>query len=358
MQRFYRLKFLLLPGFLPITFFIILTILILGFLIPIHSKNKNFLNQKTLEKMGLKTLLIHEAEWLSQKGYIPPNSFFRSQIQNNSAIKEPQLWKSKTFFLQKFSQKEKQYLFSLQKRISLLKEKTRIKLLTQLKAKIEGEFLIQFSRLADLDGDGTWELLAIAGKNFEKYPASMLDSPYKDYYQQAQEFHVFVLTEGSSYTHRKISQENWGIAEYISDFASDYYLKNGKEQVKIVLHSFSLETSVNKLHWQKVYLFSLENKKLQIIFTHPIYENSYRDRQEKTLEYQMEFQDVQGVSTPEILLRRKRIHRVYTPAKSPKKNHEEKIERLGTLYFQYNALEKIFQRMDYSKTSSKKGETP
>ncbi len=328
---------------------IIIISVIIGQLILYGKDNKiklpyNFLPSVKIATMNLKALISHRAEVLGSRGYTFKNTFL-----NKEMLKRP-WYKKQDKPLNNFSIKEKKYISRLTKQIKQIKKLLLIKRRIQLKRLLKNSMIIKFDLLADLNANGYHEYIAICSTKFNNISKKKLrqSEGYQTYYTRSNKLYLMVLLKNNNKTilsHIKISKMPFGIAEYISDFQTGYYLDNGMEQIKIIVHTFQLKNQVNKKHFQFMYLFSLNKKRLANIFSYPIYSSHIKGDQEKIIEYNVKFKNIEGRKQNEIILSKQITKRNYNYNISPQKpNYQTKVYKGKQIYFVYDKFINAYKK--------------
>lgn len=304
-------------------------------------------SETKVSTMSLKELVIHRAEVFAKQGYDFKSDFLRKEMAKRSWYNPLKNYNSKNF-----TKKELNYLSMLTKHVERLKNKELESLTIRLENYLGGRMEVKFSHLADLDSDGYFDLVAVCGKKFPVSEKTLTDEASYHYYTNYNE--LYLLTIGKNFFSQvKLSNEVKGRAEFINKFETDYFMNNGKPQVKVIVHSLPVVNSNYGPHKEKLYLFNLEAGKLRKIFDFQIFSSFYRDKIEKITQFEYSFKNLTGDGRNELTLEKYLIKRKYKDADSIKKSHSDKKTKLQTLYYEYDRSSRSYRKFNLKYRKNK-----
>lgn len=304
-------------------------------------------SESKVAAMSLKDLIVHRAEVFAAEGYEFKSDFLKKEMAKRS-------WYNplKKYSYKKFSKRERNYLSLLSKYIDKHKGKELESLNKKLSNYLAGRMEIKFSHLADLDSDGYFDLVAVCGKKFPVPENSLTDEASYHYYTNYNELYLIVIGK-NFFSQVKLSNEVQGRAEYVNKFESDYFMNNGKAQVKVILHSLPVVNSNYGPHKENLFLFNLESGKLRKVFEHQIYNSFYQGKKEKITEFDYDFKNLTGDAENELELTKYKVNVTYKEADSIKKSHTEKKIKLQSLFFEYDRGSRSYRRFNLKYRKNK-----
>ena len=329
---------------------IIFAIYFLLYPFTLNSKGKNdpppytMLSESSIKNKSLQELLFRRAEVYGARGYIFPNKYFKDFISRKSWYKENQ-----NFSIKDFTENEINYLNQLEERISQLKEEEKENKMIKLKHYTKDLMVIKFTKLADIDSDGDFELIAIGGahfKNSDQYK-NMDEATYR-YYQEPNRLYLILIGDyafGDFYAHTQITGSEKNMAEYISSLETGYFFGSSKQQIKVIIHSFPLGKYPPNPHKQKLYFFSLDKNKLMNIFSYEIYHVILEGKHERITQYDVQYKNVLGDFLKEIILKKRVTSRLFRPRNDASLNYRDQEVKGETLLFQYDYKLKSFKKV-------------
>ncbi|MDH4128763.1 MAG: YARHG domain-containing protein [Spirochaetota bacterium] len=308
----------------------------------------NILTDEQIKSSSLQFLLINRAEVYASRGYKFKGKYLKNEILKKSWYKP-----KNNFNLSLFTDKEKNYISKLTEQIESLKKIILKQKLEKLKSLLKDKVIIKFAQLSDINGDGEYDLVVICGKKFKfKIDKNAGNETIYYYYNGHNELYLlfFSSKNGSNYfSQSKLTREHFGIAEFISSFDFDYFIGNGELQIKIVIHSFSLNKEIPKVHKERIYLFALDNSKLINIFSHEIYSSSMKKNNEIIENHLINFKNLIGNYLNEIILQKKLIKRTYFNILTSGKSHSDYVYYENPIYFKFDSKKKVYKKFKYNK---------
>ena len=297
------------------------------------------LSDYQIKMYNLRDLLESRAELLASKGYIFENGYLKYKMNRHSWYKPSLKYSDKLL-----SKEEKEYLEKLNKQIEINKANRKKQLENDLKYRISRISEIKFSRLADLDSDGYMDLIAISGQKFTSITKGFDSTNEKNYYLENNKLALHAYGRNINAKIVLFKQMD-GIARFVSEFDSGYFIGNGQSQIKLVIQRFSLKENPPKSHTGTLYLFDISKNSIRNIFSHNIYFATNQKNTENIVEYIYQFKNILKYPHNELIVQKKITKRTYYRTYNYYKNYKSN-EYFGkkTIYY-FNSLSGKYQQV-------------